>query len=93
MFATTSELKATASAGLVVRVNKVRITLATRDLDKTLLAIYLLEWILFQFHKLAPSLVKALERNLEVNWLLRALGYVGYDFITIKQVDMIGLEV
>jgi len=93
MFTTTSELETTASAGLVVRINKVRIALATHNLDKSLLALYLLEWVLFQFYKLASSLIKTLEWSLKVSWLLCALGYVGYDLITVKQINVIGLEV
>lgn len=92
MFATTPELKSTTSAGLVVRIDKVSITLATYDLDKTFLAGYILEGILLEFYKLATSTIQSHSR-LQVDGLLSTLRNVRNDLLPIKKVYMIGLEV
>ena len=92
MLTTTSELKAATSAGLVVRIDKVSVALATSDLDQSLFASHTLERILFKFYKLATSTVNT-HLGFKIDRLFSAFGYVCNNLLPIQQVNMIGLKV
>jgi hypothetical protein len=89
MFASAAKLKAGASASLVVRINKISITFTTGHFDQIGLNLDL-ERILFEFHKLATTLVDA-QWVLEIERLTFAPLDIGMSLVTIHQVDMIGL--
>ena len=91
MLATTSELKTTARAGLVVRIHKVSITLATSNLDQIGLDLDL-EWVLFEFYKFATTTVDAKGR-FEVLGSTVTERYIRNSLVTIHQIDMVGLLV
>jgi len=58
MFASTPKRKATASAGLVVRIHKILVTFATDDLNQIGLNLNL-KWVRLKCNKLATTPVKA----------------------------------
>jgi len=91
MLTTTSELKATACASLIVLIYKVSIALATDHFDQIGFGLDL-ERILFEFHELATTTVDS-QRHLEVLNPLSTPGHVSNSLITIHQVNMIWLLV
>jgi|LakMenEpi13Sep09_1017268.scaffolds.fasta_scaffold38317_1 hypothetical protein len=81
MFATTSELKTTASTSLIVRIDKVSIALATSNLDEIALNLDL-EGVLLEFQKLATTLVDT-QRLTEIEWLTFTPLDIGNSLVTI----------
>ena len=82
MLTPTSELKTSASTGLIVRIYIICVTLATSYLDKVRLNFHC-EGIVLKFNKLATPAIHT-QCRLDIDWIIGSLRDICLDLVTIQ---------